>query len=138
MKAVSTLGLAAALAVSVMAQAPAPAAAPCRGTEGRRHGSRLHASGDRRQDLQAVVLQGQAGRGAGLVPEGVHARLHDRVQVARGRQREAEDVRRRLLHGERRSDRRRAGQQGVRRVAGRRLPAAERHRARKPRRPTAC
>src|SRR5687768_11555051 len=43
------------------------------GAQGRRRGSRLHAAGFRRQNLQAVVLQGQAGRGAGLVPEGVHA-----------------------------------------------------------------
>jgi peroxiredoxin len=33
-------------------------------------------------------LQGQAGARPGLVPEGVHAGLHYRVQVARGQRRE--------------------------------------------------
>ena len=42
---------------------------------------------------------------AGLVPGGVHAGLHDRVQVARGERRQDQDVRRELLHGERRSAR---------------------------------
>ena len=32
--------------------------------------------------LQALRLQGQAGGGAGLVPEGVHRRLNEGVQVA--------------------------------------------------------
>ena len=96
--------------------------------------------------LQAVGLQREAGGRGRLVPEGVHARLHDRVQVARGERRQDQDVRRRLLHGERRSDREqhrvrqgderdaRPGREPAgRREEGSRLPDARATRRRKPR-----
>ena len=89
---------------------------------------RLQPAGERRQDLQALGLQGQAGRRAGVVPEGVYPGLHDRVQVARGTRRHDQEVQREVLHGERGPDRGRAGQQGLRRGAQRRLPTPERSR----------
>ena len=52
--------------------------------------------------------------------------LHHRVQVARRQRREDQQVRRRLLHGQRRPARGREGQQGLRQVGERRLPAAQR------------
>jgi hypothetical protein len=38
-------------------------------------------------------------------PKGVHAGMHDRVQVAGGERRQDQEVRRLLFHGERRSAR---------------------------------
>ena len=87
------------------------------GAEGRRSGARFQPAGIGRQDLQALGLQGQAGGGPRLVPEGVHAGLHDRVQVARGARRHDQEVQRAVLHGQRRPARGREGQQGVRRGA---------------------
>ena len=81
----------------------------------------LQATG--RQDLQAVGLQGQAGRGRRVVPEGLHAGLHHRVQVARGEGPPDQGLPGDLLHGQRRSAR---GEHQVRRRAQGRLPAAER------------
>ncbi len=97
-----------------------------RGAEGRRQGPRLHAQGLRRQDLQPGRLQGQEGRRDRLVPQGVHRRLHGRVQVVPGQQRHAQGDQRGLLHRQRRSRRGRQGQRGVRQVAGPRLPDPQR------------
>src|SRR5688500_13468759 len=54
------------------------------GSEGWRHGARLHAEGNRRKNAQAVGLPRQAGGRDRLVPARLHAGLHDRVQVAGG------------------------------------------------------
>ena len=68
-------------------------------------------------------LQGQEGRRHRLVPEGVHRRLHRRVQVDPREQRHAQAAERRLLHRQRR---RSPNEQEVRRVARPRLPDPQR------------
>ncbi len=81
------------------------------GTEGRRHRPGLRAARHGRQDAQAVRLQGQDRRPR-VVPQGLHRWLNGRVQVAPCERRGDSEVRRRVLHGERR---RRRDEQEVRR-----------------------
>ena len=55
--------------------------------EARRPGPRLHLAGQRRQDLSPGRLPRQRGGRLGLVSQGIHARLHQRVQVVPRRRR---------------------------------------------------
>ena len=97
-----------------------------RRSQGRRPCARLHAPGERRQDLSAGGFQGQRERRARLVPEGVHPGLHDRVQVPRGARRHDQEVQREVFHGQRRSARGRGGEQGIRPSPQCRFSASER------------
>src|SRR3954469_20725728 len=65
---------------------------PGLGVEGRRSGPEFQTASDGREDVSVVGLQGKEGRRGGLVPEGVHAGLHDRVQVAGSERREDPSV----------------------------------------------
>ena len=71
----------------------------------------------------AFRLQGQVGRRDRLVPQGVHRRLHQGMQVVRAGRQGPQGSERRLLHRQRRRARL---QQEVRRVAELRLPHPER------------
>ena len=88
----------------------------------------------RRQDLHARPVQREVGGGHRLVPQGVHRRLHQGMQVAPREQQGAQGPERRLFHRQRRHARR---EQEVRRVARPRLPDPQRPRQDASPRPTA-
>ena len=77
----------------------------------------------------------QESRRRRLVSQGLHRRLHGRVQEHEGRRRSDPQVRRRLLHRQHRHARR---EQEIRQVARARLPDPQRPATRKSPRPTAC